>query len=252
MNLLFYLIILLALPLNGETPEETWQTAIASYQKGEKAKTYEERKLAFNHALFLYSSLEKEGSSHSPTLDLALADTYFQLGKYPWAILYYHRTLKKDPSHSLARTRLEKAQQKLGLPPSIPSDQEKGSFFAFLSRQFQLLLGIMLLTFLALSCAIWFPIPWIRKLAFSFVLILSLLIGNSLFFYYFTPLEGILVKSTGFYRAPAWNQPQITNRPLLAGSKVQILQITPDQEWLKIQNSYGIIGYIPADTLRAI
>ncbi len=75
---------------------------------------------------------------------------------------------------------------------------------------------------------------------------------NAIIFYYLTPIEGILVVSSGIYRGPNWNQPQLSNEPLLAGSKVRVLQAVSDGNWVKITNSHGMIGYIPISNLRLI
>lgn len=248
-----WLAVFFIFPLWG-TSEDILQEAQKSYQQGEQAVTYEERKLAFNRALFLYSALEKQITHSSASLDQALADTYFQLEEYPWAIVYYQRALKQQSTNSLLLSHLEKAQQRLGLPTSSyksPPNPLVDPFFA-LARQSQLLFWVILITFLVFSTAIWFPYSWIRNLAISCAILLSFLLGNLLFFYYFTPLEGILIKTTGFYRAPDWNEPQLTSQPLLAGSKIQILQMTANKDWLKIATSTGIVGYIPATSLRPI
>lgn len=242
----------LIFPLWGNS-DEMLQQADLNYQKGVKATTFEERKLAFNQALSLYIRVEEKKSVHAPALESAIADTYFQLGEYAWAILYYQRALKEDPHLALATDHLEKAQQKLGLSPA-PSTQRNifFKFFSFLSKQYNLLFWVFLLSFLVISIAIWLSYSWIRRLAASLVLLSSLLIGNFLFFYYFTPIEGILVISTGFYRAPNWDQPQLTELPLLAGSKVRVLQMTSDGNWIKIANSADLVGYIPVANLRLI
>jgi tetratricopeptide (TPR) repeat protein len=237
-------------PLWGNS-EKILQEAQTNYQQGEKATTYEERKIAFNHALSLYHTLEQ--GYPSPDIDQALADTYFQLGEYAWAILYYQRALKYNTHNALLISHLEQAQKKLGLSKDRSPYQDKWTEpFYILSQQTQLLFWVIFLTFVTLSCLIWLSFPWIRKLAIGSATLLGLLLANFLFFYYFTPLEGILVKTTGLYRAPDRNQPQLTNEPLLAGSKVQVLQITPDGNWLKIENAQGIIGYLPTLNLRLI
>lgn len=229
--------------------EQVLQDAHANYQQGEKATTYEERKLAFNRALFLYHSLEPDiPNAH---LDQALGDTYFQLGEYAWAVLYYQRALKKNSQNISVVSHLKEAQQKLGVSPLMNEENKIESFFP-LSKQFKLLFWVILVTFLTFSCTIWFPFTWIRKLAIVCAVFLGLLLANLLFVYYSTPVEGILIKTTGFYRAPTWNQPQLTDQPLLAGSKVKILQITNEGEWLKIENSAEMIGYIPSAVLRPI
>lgn len=253
LSLLKFLALFLIFPLWGNS-ETRLQEANASYQQGVTATTFEGRKQAFNRALYMYSLLEEELGSRVPALNQALADTYFQLGEFAWAILYYQRALKSNPHDETLISQLKEAQQKLGLPSNaISADQNPIIRFLFkLSRRFDLLLSILLLTFLTCSLAIWVPSAWGRLLAASSVVLLSLLLGNLLFFYYFTPLEGILVTSTGFYRAPDWNQPQLTNRPLLAGSKIKVLQTTSEGNWSKIEDSTNLMGYIPTTSLRLI
>ena len=230
--------------------EEILQEANESYQQGEQATTYQERQLAFNRALFLYSTLEQQIKSPSAGLDQVLADTYFQLGEYAWAILYYERALKKKHL-PLVLSHLEQAQKKLGLSPSTDQRGENQPFLS-LPQQLQLIFWMSLMTFFVCSSAIWLNSPWTRKFATGSVVVLLLLICHLLFIYYSAPLEGILIKSTGFYRAPHENQSQLTNQPLLAGSKVQILQVTQNGEWLKIKDSEGVVGYIPLASLRSI
>lgn len=246
------LIFLFVFPLGGTNSEELFQQANASYEQGEKAITYQERKYAFNRALFLYHILEEEISSRSSLFYQNLGDNYFQLGEYAWAILYYQRGLKKD-HHPVLLARIEKAQRKLGLM-ELPQSQKRFWTESLLSigKQFQLLFWLILFSFLACSALIWFRYSWLRKLAAISIICTCVMLGNFLFIYYFTPFEGILVTATGFYRAPDWNETQLTSFPLLAGTKVEILQITPDEKWLKITNSKGLVGYVPTSTLRSI
>lgn len=237
------------LPLWGQT-QDVLQEARTQYQRGEKATTYEERKTAFNQALFLYHSLEQQESSVS-NLDEALANTYFQLGEYAWAILYDERALKKNGPNVSLLSDLEMTQKKLGVF-TPPPQKNWISSLTFFPQYYQWIFWIILLAFITFSASIWFPLRWIRKLAAGFAVLVLLFLGHVLFVYYFTPIEGIVVKTTGLYREPNWHQPQITNQPLLAGSKVKVLQMTENEEWLKIENSSGLIGYIPTVRLRAI
>lgn len=252
MHLLNWLMISLFgfyFPLFGQS-KDLLQEARAQYQKGEKATTYEERKSAFNQALFLFHTLEQQ-NPNSSNLDEDLARTYFQLREYAWAILYDERALKKNSLNASLSSRLEEAQKKLGIVNSSAQKSWITSWTTY-SHRFQWLFWMILLTFIIFSLSIWIPHTWIRKLAIAFACLLFLCLGHFLLAYYFTPLEGILVQSTGLYREPDWNQPQLTDQPLLAGSKVQILQMTQNGDWLKIENSSGVIGYVPTTRLRGI
>jgi len=246
------LTILLIFPFWGFS-NEILEEANASYRQGEQGVTYQERKRAFNQALFLYHSLENQIPPLGAPLDLMIGDTYFQFRQYPWAILYYQRALKKDPNNILTLSRLGKAEEKLHLPSSFPSVEQQGLRRVIsLAQRSQWLFWVIFVTFLVCSYAIWVPSWLARTAAYGSAFFLLFLIGNALFAYYFTPLEGVLVQATVFYRAPDKNQPLLTHFPLREGSKVRILQMRPDGEWLKIESSAGSMGYIPAKTLRPI
>jgi tetratricopeptide (TPR) repeat protein len=242
-------------PLWG-TPLTLFQEANASYQQGEKATTFEERRHAFNQALFLYSQAEEQFGTSNATLNHALADSYFQLGEYPWAILYYQRALKQDPRNALLKTLLEETQQKAGLPITSHdftlTQQLLFIPFLSLSQRFEVFFWIALLTLLVCVTAIWLPYTWMHRLATGCVILACLGLLNLGFSYYFTPLEGIIVTTTGLYREPSEQQPQIASDPLLAGTQVHVLQVLSDGNWLKIADSTGLIGYVPVSNLRLI
>ena len=238
-------------------PEQMVQEANLSVKQAEKANTYQGRNQAYNTALSLYSLIERTIKPSPASIERAIGDIYFQFGEYSWAILYYERALKKDPHDSLATSHLKKIQSKLGLEGLDDSSShlywhDFKHIFLKLSQNYFLFFSIFLLSFLACSLSIWVPFKKIRKMVFCSFLLLLLFISNSLFFYYFTPLEGILVTSSGFYSSPNENQPQITSHPLPAGLKVKVLQITSMDEWLKVTTSAGLVGYIPTSNLRLI
>lgn len=244
------ILILFIVPLLGYSAEEKLEEAQKSYQEGINATTYQERKQAFNQALSFYHTLEKE-NPQSGDLDQALGDTYFQLGDYPWAVLYYVKALKKNKIHPTLSSQLEQASKNLGLKPSDDKSNQINRWFSPFSQHFNILYTVILITFLSGSYLIWRPHSFALQCTIGFAILLSLLITQTIFYHYFTPIEGVLIKSTGLYHGPDWNQPQLTYEPLLSGSKVQILEITKDGNWLKI-NETGNVGYIPTDHLRLI
>lgn len=244
------LLIVFIFPLWGSQLEETLEKANAYYQKGKQATSFEEQQRAFNQSLFLFNQLERETKGSIPNIHFMLADNYIQLREYPWAILYYQRALKQDPDNPLINSHLENIQKRLGLPTHPPSSFKQG-LFSLLYKS-NLLFWAILITFFTCSAAIWFSYPWIRKMAIISLMLLALLLCQFGFFYYSTPLEGILIHPSGFYRIPDENQSQLTDRPLLAGSKVKILQISENGDWLKIENANDVIGYLPTANLRLI
>lgn len=219
------------------------EEANASYAKGEAAEHYHERKVAFNEALALYHQVENSASSPPSLYLLPIANTYFQLEEYPWAILYYARALKEDPHDTFALTQIGKGQEKLKIPVNLKE---------FVPSSIPLLVFWSLcITFVVLSLAIWLPYPWIRKAAICISLFALLLFCYFLFFYYFIPMDGIIVTSTQIYQTPNLNEPAIKTDALKAGTKIQILGIVPKQNWLKIATEKDI-GYIPLSAAEPI
>ncbi len=249
----FYIYQFLALtffPLIWGNRETTLQEAYNNYQKGEHAQTYKERQLFFNHALFLFNSVENS-EANNPALNQALGNTYFQLGQYAWAILHYQRALKNGSTNPNLLPHLKRAQERLGLPVS-ETKTGKSNFLITSIQQNQLLFWLIFITFLAGSCTIWLAPSWICKMVLIGIFTLSFILESTLFFYYSAPLEGVLVQSTSLYLAPNKEQPQMIHTLLYAGSIVQILSITDDGKWLKIQHSKEKEGYILTQALCLI
>lgn len=250
---LFYLIHLLTLfypPLWAESSTNPIIEAQHAYQKGLQATTFALREEALNQALTLYHQISQ---NHERTSDLyrAIGDTYFQLEAYPWAILYYQRAIfSSDRDNTLILNRLDKAYQALGTPspPFTPPHQS----FIPSSTLYQLLFWSILFTVIILSVAIWNHFPKLRYAALFSTMIIFLLLGNIAISYYLSPIEGIIVSSTGLYRAPSLGQPQLLEEPLLAGSKIQILQAASNGEWIKIALPSGLVGYVPFENMRII
>lgn len=240
-------LLFLSFSLSAETPFEQAQF---KYQEGIKATTYAERNLAFNQALSSFHELEQH-DPESIEINQALGNTYFQLGHYPLAILYYQRALKNDHQNQESLELLQRSQSKLGISHSAPIHDGSTPFLKA-SKRYDWLLWIILSAILLFSIFIWLPNRFVRTLAVFSGLILLIFLGNMVFFYYYTPLEGILIQTTGLYREPDLNQTQVSHELNLAGSKVQILQMTQEGEWLKIKNASGVVGYLPITRVKLI
>jgi tetratricopeptide (TPR) repeat protein len=247
---LIHLFTLFYLPLWAETSATPIIEAQRAYQKGLQATTFELREEAFNQALTLYHQLS-QSHERSSDLNRAIGDTYFQLEAYPWAILYYQRAIfSSDRDNTLLFNRLNKAYQTLGTP-SPPFNLPHQSFLPS-STLYQLLFWSILFTLIILSVSIWNISSKLRYAALFSTMIIFLLLGNIVISYYLTPIEGIIVSSTGLYRAPSLGQPQLLEEPLLAGSKVQILQAISNGQWIKITLPSGLVGYVPFENMRII
>lgn len=222
-----------------------------NHLKGQKATTYAERKLELNRALEIDHQLLEKEEIPSVKLDKNIGDIFFQLGEYPWAILYYKKALKDNPDDAVLLSQLELVQKKMGIFDAGQS-LNKPAFLERLAEKFDWFLEGSLLIFVILSLSIWFPFCWLRRAAFGLSVLFILFFGNMLFHFYFSPLNGILIQSSGLYRGPDKKQPLATSQPLLEGTEVEILQMTKEGEWLKVKHPNGKIGYLPTQNVRMI
>lgn len=225
-------------------PQEDFEKANAAYQRGINATNYQEREEAFNQALFLYHSIEEEARGLTVEVDRGIANSYFQLGEYARAVLYYQRALLVNPNDESASDNIALVRKKLGLPQV----HSEAKIWSFRSQPF-VLWGIIIV-FAIFSWTIGFSSKFKKGLGVLTLVVLFLFIGNDLFLYYTTPLKGVVVKTSAFYRTPGWSQPYVKSKPLLAGSEVYILQLAANKQWVKIRDPEGIIGYIPVENIR--
>lgn len=242
--------------LHAESIEETILAANKSYQQGMASKNFFEREKSFNHALTLYTQVINQISYPSGELNQALANTFFQLNAYAWSILYYERALQLEPRNLQISEALETAQKKLGLEnsSSIYSIWQKILFIPWISfgERVELFFYFFFLSIVTLSFLIWNFTDLIKKISIILVSISLLLLFNLLLSFYFSSVEGVLISSTGYYRAPDFKQSQLTSLPKRAGTKLRILAAPLQGSWLKVTDSEGLIGYIPASAIRII
>ena len=126
------------------------------YLEGERAKTPEERKKAFNDALASYLQLELKHPSGYYLYDIA--NCYYQLGEYGLAILYYYKAERKLPRDPKIQYNLSQALIKAGLQAQPNTISNYVLFFhkklSFYEREL-LVLAFALFTFVFGSLAVW-------------------------------------------------------------------------------------------------
>lgn len=232
------------------------QEANTNYQTAEQASHFQERKNGFNRALSLYQQIEKQPGIASNDLDQALANTYFQLGEYAWSILYNERALQRDPRNPTIINHLTLAQAKLGLSSSPPPPSWLDIFllqpYLSLPARWQLFFYISLLTILFATALIWIPSFLIKRFTYLAGFLTLALAINLMISFYLTPIYGVLISSTSLYRGPSFHDPQLTDLPFAIGSKMRIIQSMEQGFWLKVMDSNGQVGYIPASDIRLI
>lgn len=246
--------------LFGQSPTDILKEANANYQQGEQARTLLEREKAFNQALGLYLKLSDLIAHPSGQLNQAIANSYDQLEEYAWSILYNERALQLEPRNAGILNRIASAREKLGLKLNEKSFSFSQTLLlnSILSwgQRIELFFWLFLLIICLLSLMIWLPSSQFKNCcqiastilsALSFLLLFNLMID-----FYFSPIEGVLINSTGYYREPDIKQPQLTALPLRAGMKIRILAAYSQGSWLKVEDTKGLIGYIPATSIRII
>lgn len=228
------------------------------YAAGEKAETIAARQEQFNLALSLYKDLENAYHPEfgSGKLYFNIANTYFQLGQYPQAILYYYKAYALMPREPKIGRNLQVAQSKLNLAdPVRPNIYNQLFFFQYefsLPERLQVFFFLAALAFALLSFLLWKPHVWTRWAFYTAAALAALVLFSAAYTRYFSPLEGIIVSSTELYRDAGINYAKVIPKPIPSGSKVEVLNITPNGKWIKIITPEGQFGYIPQTSISLI
>jgi hypothetical protein len=201
-----------------------------------------------NRRLESLFALEEE-KSPSADLYVNIADTFYQFGQYPWTLLYSERALKYSPGNLAALELKRQSQQKLFLDetqvaaarPLLQPGNALAAFFVFLFVFFALA-----------SLHLWKKSDAILWSGAAALIISALFLLIAIHLQYFSPLPAIIVNSTAVYRGEGVDYPFVSDHPLPAGSKVGVMETSDDGEWLKIEASNGMIGFIPIKVIRII
>lgn len=228
--------------------------AYDSYNAGVAAQTVGEKEQDFNHALHLYSQLESEPGDGK--LLYNIANTYFQLEQYGWAILYYLKAQKLLPRDDRIQFQLALAQARQHLPID-PGNKWKNRLFYWhlkLSQSERIQLFLLLSTVTALLASIWI---WRKSGTFRiFTLLTGVGMGVVLFsilhFQYFAPVEGVMVKAFGLYHGPSEEYALVSDEPFIPGTELTVENVVENGLWLKVQTASGRVGYVPSDVIRII
>ncbi|MFQ5729799.1 MAG: hypothetical protein ACE5GN_05520 [Waddliaceae bacterium] len=234
------------------------QQAQTEYVKGETAATLGERQDSFNRALAFYTDFE---SKYQPAfgngkLYYNIANSYFQVGEYPWAILYYYRAHALMPRSKKVTDNLKVALTKLG----IAAEEETSVFHKFfffhqylsLPERLQTFFVLALLGILSGSFYLWKRQPWLKNSVILTAILSGVVLCSLGYSHYIASTEGIIVRSTALYRDAGLQYAKVIEKPILSGIKVEILDTAGNGKWLKIFTPEGNLGYVPCESLRII
>ena len=258
-RLISCIFIILTASLCGAEADfyDAMQEAYASYTEGEKTETISQRKQMFNHALALYTQLADKSPKYGDgKLYYDIANTYFQLEEYPWAILYYYRSLALRPTDDKVKQNLAMGLKKLDITP-----EPEGSFFQSLvfwhhslslpeRLQALFILGVFLLA--TVSAYIWRREHWMIYLIIGLLVCWTALLLSVGYTRYFSSVEGVLIHSTALYKDAGEQYAKVGDEPILKGVKVRVLDVLHQGKWLKVYTPSGEIGYLPHTTIRVI
>jgi hypothetical protein len=236
---------------------ESIQEADRNYTIGERAKTVAERQSAFNRALELYKQNENESdlSNSSGKLYYNMGNTYFQLEEYPLAILYYYKALKLRPDDERVQRNLKIALDKSGVSPQPESSISERIFFWHalpLPKRLQILFGLSLLLLILLSISLWNRSNLSKKGMTLVGFLWLLLFCSVIYSRYFSSVDGVIIKPTLLYLGSGTEYAAVKEQPVVSGSKVQILEVLQNGEWLKVKTPTGEIGYVSNNNLQII
>lgn len=242
-----FLLLMLPIMLFAE------DRAYTLYKQGENATSPEERKKAFNDALTLY--LQQDSNQASAELDFNIANTYYQLNEYGYAILYYYKALKINPRFEEAKVNLQIAQEKIGRSADGPNAAQK--YLLFLHYQLShnekaiIVLCMLFFAFAFLSINLWLPQAVLKKVA-TIALWIAVAFSISIVWSdYFTHPEAVIVRPVALRRDAGDQYAPVVGTPLLSGTKVVVLSVDEDGNWLKVRSG-NEEGYISKEYARII
>ena len=251
--LFIYSIASLFSPVDGEL-----QNALKIYQSGEQATTVAARKDAFNKSLTTYLHMAKQ---YDPTygngkIYYNIANTYFQLEQYPLAVLYYYRAINLLPRDEKARHNLAIAKEKLGIT-SIERSSIFDKIFYFhkywsIPERLQIVLGLIALLFLVCSAWIWTHLKALKAVIALVALVLLVMLGSLFYTQFMSPSEAVVINATTLFRDAGDQYAKVSDKPVPAGAKVEVLNVLRGGKWLKVVTPDGTLGFAPSESLRLI
>ncbi len=245
-----FALLFLLIPLLIQADDQ----AFLKYRQGEQASNTDERKRAFNEALTYY--LQMQTDNPSATLLYNIANTYYQLNEYGYAILYYNKALKEAPRFSEARTNLNIALQKANIQDGEPNIlQSYLLFFHYKMSHNEKEITVLFLFFIAftlLSVYLWVPQLVFKKVALILLWVSLVFVASIVWVDYFTPPQAIVVKPVALRRDAGDQYAALVGTPALSGTRVSVIEVLQNGNWLKVRTASGDVGYVSKEYVRII
>ena len=69
---------------------------------------------------------------------------------------------------------------------------------------------------------------------------------------YLVPVQGALVHASELYSGPGSNYESVSDKPLAAGTVVEIIGVDEDSGWIKVVGQGNVFGYVRGEALRLV
>lgn len=251
----FMLIMSIFYYMTHSSTSDIINDAASRYAAGEAATTVFERQNEFNKALGLYLDLETrfDPRSSNGKLYYNIGNTFYQLGEYPLAILYYTRALALN-SDARIKENLRTAREKANV--LAPKTQESLLDTFFLKNWFSLPSRIQLFSlFAALALGLFsaslfygvFRFPSYIFMALTAFFLLGILAGL-----FISPQEAVVITSENLRKGASLEFANVSEQPLPAGSLVEVVGEETQGSWLKVIYNETQVGFIPAKSVRKV
>lgn len=210
-----------------------------------------------NDALRRYLSIEEryQPLHGNGKLYQQIGQLYFDLNKYSWAAFYFYQAKALMPRSQEVENQLLKTFQFLNLPSENQKTVFRKVFFFhyFLSipERLQILCALMLLILVLTSLYIWKSYSSLKGLIAGTFLIGLLFFGSLMYSRYVEPLEGVMIRPSLIYREANFLAPLVSDKPLMEGNKIEVLDVQDQGLWLKIRSDLGL-GFVPQPSIRII
>jgi tetratricopeptide (TPR) repeat protein len=252
MRFIFFVLLATMVLSQGlaHASEQTFEDPYSIYERAEKSQIVADKRELFNQALALYRALEK--AQPSAKLLLNIGNCYGQLENYPSAIFYYERALKLQPRNEKIRANLQqiRALAKIDVPSADPLKIALLEPFFSLREKLFFFIEMLIASVIIGSLHIWGRWKACKRGAQWCAGLAILVAINVLCTHYFIPAEGVLMRSTLLRCDAGEHYAKVLENPLIAGSKVNILQA--QQDWMEVSTPEGVKGYVSQKTLCII
>lgn len=228
--------------------EPDLQEAELLYNSAKLEKDWQKKQKKTNEALAIYGELAEKYQPDfgDGKLYYNLANSFYELGEYPFALYYYNKAILLRPNDKQVLGNLQTVQEQIGQN----KEKDTGSFSLPLALQLFTLFCILFFTFWSLF--IWLPSQFAKYAAFASLFAALICLGGIFYSRYLSPIEAVAVHASFLYKGPGEQYGKASNQVLFSGSKVQVLSLAQEGKWLKVLSENNGLGYVPSEAVKLL